>query len=155
MEDKNSLITPTPTDCGAHLITLIINQDHVSYAWLKFLITVEASLAVGLGFIIKLGGVQKQWFYPWVVILFPTLGILSAIFLSMIVVRERKWQAWYVQQFNKLPGQLPQIFPKDKSIDGPVRKQKLGSISIVVIAFAILVAMAWIVVIKALVGTKG
>jgi len=70
MEEKSSLITQNPTDCGAHLITLISNQDQVSQSWLKFLITMESSLAVGLGFIIKPGGASVKVFTLYAMIIF-------------------------------------------------------------------------------------
>jgi len=82
------------------------------------------------------------------------LGISAAIAICFIVVRERKWQAWYVQQFNKLPGKLPQIFPKDKNDDMSVSAQRIGYISKVVIGFVVTAVVAWILVFITLVCAK-
>jgi len=111
------------TDGGELLVDLIINQDHVAQQWLQVFLTIQAGLAVGLGFILRLSGEGQP---PPVGLirlsaaLVPFLGILSAIGITMIVVRERKWQAWYVACFNDLPGKLPRMFPKEKAVDGSV-----------------------------------
>lgn len=73
------------------------------------------------------------------------LGIVAAIALTVIVVREHKWQAWYVQRFNALPG-VARAFPEDKPCPGSVEKQPWGFISKVVVTLGCVIVVAWIAI---------
>ncbi len=144
------------TDWAAHLVDLIINQDQVAQGWVKFLISIEAALAVGLGFVLKIGaekpGLLEQRFAPWAMSLIPFFGVVAAIVLCMIIVRERKCQAAYVQKFRQLqgietPGKLGELFPTNQDINA----QGLGFISSRIMAFTTLIALGWVIAFIALV----
>src|SRR5712664_2745878 len=132
-EMSNSEIS---TDSGAHLIALVINQDQVIQGWVKFLITIESALAVGLGFILKIGMERAEFkqFTPWAIVLIPAFGILASIVLCIIIVRERKWTAWYVQQFNEPSGQR-QVFPGKK---GEPNKNEVANLELSFVSWAII-----------------
>lgn len=127
---------------GRYLVDLVMNQDQVSQRWVQFLITIEAGLAVALGF---LWGKEKPNLPGVVLYLIPPIGIFVAGALTWIVVRERKWQAWYVARFNMLPWG-DKVFPYDKGNKGPVRSQPMGRIGQIVFGLGILIAVAWIAV---------
>jgi hypothetical protein len=145
------------TDWAVHLVDLIINQDQVAQGWVKFLISIEAALAVGLGFVLKIGGEKpgflEQRFAPWAMGLIPFFGVVAAIILCMIIVRERKCQAAYVQKFRQFqgvepPGRLAELFPTNEDIN----TQGLGFISSRIMAFTTLIALGWVIVFIALVS---
>lgn len=145
------------TDWAAHLVGLIINQDEVAQGWIKFLVTIEAALVVGLGLVLKIGGEKpgllEQWFAPWAMGLIPFFGIVVAFILCSIILRERKSQAAYVKKFRQLqgvetPGTLGELFPTDQDI----KDQRIGFISSRVIALTAVVAIGWVIVFIALVG---
>ena|SRR6266571_4293134 len=144
------------TDWAAHLVELIINQDEIAQGWIKFLITIEAGLAVGLGFVLKIGGEKpgllEQRFAPWAMGLIPFFGIAAALILCSIILRERKCQAAYVKKFRQLqgvepPGTLTELFPTNQDIND----QGIGFISSRVIALTVAIAIGWVIVFIALV----
>ncbi len=148
-------VDETPaTETPKWLVDLIINQDQVGQKWIEFLITIEAGLVVALGFLMRptegtnaqsgtvIKGPPHATLY-----LIPAIGILVAISLTWIVVRERKWQTWYVARFNLQPGCANNVFPVDKGKDGPVASQPLGRISEIIIGLGIIIFLMWIAVI--------
>ena len=133
------------SDHAKHLIQLVVNQDQVTQNWIRFLITVEAGLAVGLGFILQLSDDEQplQWFAPVVSILIPLLGCAVGVIVCLIVRRERRWASWFVQRFNALPGYAGKVFPTTQA---EVRKQQAGFMSTAVFFLAALIVLAWLLV---------
>jgi hypothetical protein len=148
------------TDFGAHLIALITNQDQVSQGWLKFLITLESGLAVGFGFILKLKPAEipspKSFLFALAEFMIPLFGIAVSVAGSLIVVRERKWQVWYLKQFKAVyqhtanPAR-PQVFPEAKDLIG---RQEMGYVSKVVVGSAVAVGLAWFAVLVLLLSAS-
>jgi len=134
--------------CSSHLVSLITNQDHVTQGWIKFLITIEAGLAVALAFILKPGNDSTfpDWFTRSVSIIIPALGILAAFILTDIIIRERKWQTWYVQKYKALPNDFPEVFPGEKGQDVSVDKQPWGYISKRIFWFTVIIILGWLVI---------
>jgi hypothetical protein len=58
-----------------------------------------------------------------------------------IIVRERKWQAWYVHKFNSLPGTSPAVFPFGEDLKVPFENLKSGYISKVVVTLGIILRL--------------
>lgn len=106
----------TGTDHGSHLVHLIINQDTTSQEWMKFFFTIQSALAAaylfGLNIIDRLQWAPR-WFTPAISFIIPFLGIVFAMSLTSIVVRQNQWQAWFIQKYNALPGNADAVFPKD------------------------------------------
>ena len=147
--------TQEPFKLGEFLVDLIKNQDHVAHKWLEFLITIEAGLAVALGFLLRpVDGmnpqqqvVQQQVLPHAALYLIPAIGIVVALALTWIVVRERKWQNWYVARFNALSCFEDRVFPKGKGDPNqPVDSQPVGRISQIVIVLTVLISLAWVAV---------
>ena|SRR5271157_1752290 len=132
------------SDLGKYLIDLIANQDHVGLKWLQFLITIEAGLVVAFGFLVKPSDTARQLLPRFMVYVIPVVGFAVALALTWIVIRERKWQAWYVGRFNALPEYKDKVFPSDKSSGNTVSAQPLGRISQIVICLGVLIMLAWI-----------
>lgn len=151
MAEEESKDKQNITDYGTHLINLITNQDIAYQNWFKFLITIESGLAMGLGFLLKMGGQEKnavmQLGLPVVKYLIPVLGIIVAVFLCIIIVRERRWQAWYVQQYRNLPGDIPVVFPGLIGWKTSIEKLRYGFISKAIMWFVGLIILAWLVII--------
>ena len=84
------------------------------------------------------------WFFS---ILLPLIGIVVAVALLLIVIRERKWQAWYVQQIRDLPTQLAIIVPPtDKDPVDHVNKLPIGYTSTVIIGLVVAIIVFWVFV---------
>jgi hypothetical protein len=141
------------SDFSNNLVDLIINQDEIAQGWIKHLISIEAALAVGLGFVLKIGGehpgILEARFLPWALSLIPMFGIAAAAILCIIIVRERKSQAAYIVKFNALIGGTPQpagdsfsIFPKNSEI----KSMRFGYISRRIMLFVVLVGIFWAIV---------
>ena len=131
-------------EAARHLVSLITNQDQVTKTWVQFLITVEAGLVVAFAFLMKSegNGPFPDWFIQTGSSLIPAAGILFAIVLTLIIIRERQWQSWYVQRFTSLPNlSLSEIFPVEGQL---VRAQPIGYISWVIIIVAALCAAGWL-----------
>ena len=126
------------------LVALVINQDHVAQGWLKFLITLQAALFAATSYIFAYSRQDQQWFKQIAGLLIPIIGITTCIPLTLITLRERKWQCWYVQKANALPSKIPQIFPPDYGRGGNVGEQHLDYISKVVICFSGTIVVFWI-----------
>ena len=138
---------PQDSELAKYLVDLIVNQDHVALKWLQFLITIEAGLVVALGFLLKPGSGASpvQSFLRVAVYVIPLIGIAIALALTWIVVRERKWQAWYVARFNGLTGYNGKVFPSDKgSTSAPVGPR----ISQIVIGLCILIILMWVFIFR-------
>jgi hypothetical protein len=128
------------SEIGGWLVDLIKNQDQVGQKWIEFLIAIETGLVVALGFLVRTPPAQSLRPLLYMI---PGLGILAALALTLIVVRERQWQAWYVGRFNDLPPYKGKVFPTDKCSIGT---QALGCISWIVILFSCVIALGWVVV---------
>jgi hypothetical protein len=137
----------TETDCGSHLVSLVTNQDQVVHNWVQLLVTIQAGLAVAVGFILKPTEnalATTAAVIPWfAVVAIPILGIFSALALAAIIVHEQKWQVWFAQQFGKLPG-LPRVFPPCDDPAGTVSAIPLTFIARVITAFAVGMCVLWI-----------
>lgn len=82
-----------------------------------------------------------------VLYLIPVIGIFVAIALTWIVVREQKWQTWYVTCFNKLTDYTGKVFPTNKGeINSSVGSQPFGRISHIVIGLGVVISIAWLCV---------
>ena len=130
---------------GEFLVDLIKNQDHVAHKWLEFLISIEVGLAVALGFLLRFGGGKNAVLSNVALYLIPAIGIAVALALTWIVIRERKWQAWFVTRFNVLPGFEGRVFPLDKGDPTKtVGSQPVGRISQIVFILAFLISLGWV-----------
>lgn len=135
------------TGCAQHLVTLITKQDDVVQGWVQHLVTIQAGLVVALGFFLRhVDGKDSPnqaipRFYLWGICLF---GVVSALALTLVILRERRWQKWYVHQFNELPRELRWIFPR-----GDEEREKFFKgtfpISCTLCVFTTVVASGWIV----------
>ncbi len=125
-----------------HLVALIINQDHVAQGWLKFLITLQAALVAAISYLFAFA--KQQSFIMITEMLIPIIGIATCIPLTLIVLRERKWQCWYVKRVNALPANIPPIFPKKYGCEGGVDRQHLDYISKIMLWFSSAIIIFWI-----------
>jgi hypothetical protein len=134
-------------DAPRYLIDLNMNQDQVAHKWLEFLITIEAGLAVAFAFLLRPGegGGTKSLLHS-ALYLIGAIGVFVAVALTWIVVRERKWQSWYVARFNALSGCRDLIFPMERGNADRVGNQPLGRISQIVIALGVCIVAAWVIV---------
>src|SRR5262249_51604241 len=83
---------------------LIINQGTIFSNWIKFAITVQGSLAAGLGF--ALSDAKYQVFG----LIIALLGIVTALGFAAILVRQAQWLTWFAQRWNSL-AMTSEIFP--------------------------------------------
>ncbi len=137
-----------------HLIDLIIHQDLVAQNFLKFLLTAEAGLVVAFAFFLRPetrpnGTQAPPNLYPIAIWLIPIMGIIIAVALMWVILSERKWQSWYVNKFNELPGCSGRIFPKNHPVDSPVTKMPLGTVEKAVIVLGTSTGVGWIVLLLA------
>ncbi|MFH0870949.1 MAG: hypothetical protein V1878_00435 [bacterium] len=130
------------SEIGGWLVDLIKNQDQVGQKWIEFLIAIETGLVVALGFLVRTPPTQPL--FQLLLYLIPMSGILAALALTGIVVRERKWQAWYVERFNDLSSYKGKVFP---TVRCSIGAQPWGRISWIVILFSCAIALAWVLVI--------
>jgi len=138
----------TPLDLARYLVDLNMNQDQVAQKWLEFLITIEAGLAVASAFLLRPGeGNTARSLPPGALVLVAAFGIIVAIALTWIVVRERKWQGLYAGLFNEIPGCHGKVFPVERGNIGPVGNQPLDRISQIIIGLGAFIVASWIVVI--------
>src|SRR5215510_4973591 len=86
------------------LVQLIINQGTIFSNWIKFAITVQGSLAAGLGF--ALSDAKYQVFG----LIIALLGIVTALGFAAILVRQAQWLMWFAQRRNSL-ATTSEIFP--------------------------------------------
>jgi hypothetical protein len=136
----------TENETPKFLIDLIINQDQVTQKWVEFLIAIQAGLVVVLGYLLRSSETRTQGqsslphaaFY-----LIPAIGILTTIAISLIIIRERQWTAWYVDRFNKLPGCKDDVFPTQSGQVG----SKYLRLSSIVGGLAIVISLGWVVTI--------
>ena len=141
------------------LVALTINQDHVVQGWQKFLITIETALAVAFSSLVVFfnrGGIPS-WFLKIFFALLPILGIAAAIVLTVIILIERKWQKWYVQQTQALPPYIPRIFPEmpeDWTPAKSVRELPMDRISKLVLCLTIGIVIFWGVVFVSALSVK-
>jgi len=126
-----------------YLVNLIVNQDHVALKWLQFLITIEAGLVVALSFLLRPESHQILRFAIYAI---PMIGIFVAVALTLIVIRERQWQSFFVNRFNALRGCEGKVFPPGKGTDGTVSGQPWGHISMITLGLAVIIILIWIVV---------
>jgi hypothetical protein len=149
-------MSSTENETPKFLIDLIINQDQVTQKWVEFLIAIQAGLVVVLGFLIRPAdtphpGQQSPPHAALYVI--SGMGILIAVAIAWIVFRERKWTAWYVNRFNKLPQLTDKVFPsrsdnkKYKTTSDEFTAQKSGRTSRIITGLAVLLSLGWIAVI--------
>lgn len=142
--DKKSLDVTTD-----NIVALITNQDHVSQKWIEFLILVESGLFVAFGFLEKSDDQEFFVLNPLsniAILLIPILGIVVAHFLTQIIVRERNWQIWYVEQFRKLPVTSKTLFPDSKEIAEFLKDRSNGFISDKVLTMSWIIIGVWAVV---------
>jgi hypothetical protein len=130
------------TELSKMLVDLVMNQDHVAQNWIKFLITIEAGLAIAFAF--AFGRVLPNWFQTLAILVIPVMGGALAISLAFIVVRERQWQNHYINRFNILPGLSGVVFPtRADELGSDVGKTGLGAISWSVIFLVAVITLAW------------
>ena len=138
-----------PTSHGSALVNLVINQDHVAQNWIKFLVTVQAGLAFVFAFFIKAPEVSpglSVGVARMIMVCVPLMGLLSSISLTLIVVQERKWQAWYISKFNEIPGNNGVVFPANYGKGTTtVFRQPLDAISWNITVLGSLMTLIWVV----------
>ena len=118
------------------------------------MIAIEAGLAVALGFMLRTSsnsgsGQQvavQQFTLQAPLYLLPVLGIIVAVAISTIVIRERKWQSYYVGQVTALKTLNGRLFPVDKDDGGkPVSDQGWSYISKVVAGLSVAICASWLI----------
>jgi hypothetical protein len=130
------------TEVSKMLVDLVMNQDHVAQNWIKFLITIEAGLAIAFAF--AFGRVLPNWFQTLAILVIPVMGSALAISLTFIVVRERQWQNHYINKFNAVAGLSGVVFPtKADDLGSEVGKTGFGAISWSVIFLVAVITLAW------------
>jgi len=117
------------------LVQLIINQGTIFSNWIKFAITVQGSLAAGLGF--ALSDAKYQVFG----LIIALLGIVTALGFAAILVRQAQWLMWFAQRWNSL-ATTSEIFP---TRPGEIVRLNPGRVAMLVGGCLLLVAIAWIV----------
>ncbi len=109
------------------LVLLIINQDKIAANWVRFLIATESALAVAFAGIANYYSIKNQAAGGDILVLLPisVVGIIVTSKFSKIIIRERQWQKWYVQQVQLLTPNSSPIYsclvgePKTKVDDFP------------------------------------
>jgi hypothetical protein len=149
---ENGNITQ-PTELPRLLVDLIINEDQVAQKWVEFLITIQAGLAVALAFLVRSsetlpGGqlVQSSKVPHAAIYLIAGVGFLVSIGITWMVVRERKWTAWYVHRFNQLPGCHGNVFPADQPVPKSVGSVPLGRFSQIAVGLGSIICLAWVAI---------
>lgn len=130
-----------------HLIQLIINQDQCFQSWMKFMIMIEIALAGAYAVILNVDTTASPlWVGAATMLRFviPVIGIVVIVSLTAIMVREHKWQHFYVRQYNLLPNSEGKVFP---SKPDQVSKVPVGDNSRPIIALAIVVGSLWLLAI--------
>lgn len=131
------------------LVSLVINQDNVTQGWVKFIITIETALIVAFYYLVDLFSKRSVYHLGWIeyalLSILPLLGLVTAIALTSIIVRERKWQAWYARRASKLP---TVVFKKirDKDAKRILRSIPKGYISCWIIGLAWAIGIFWVIV---------
>lgn len=142
----------TRRELGRYLMDKIIHEDDLTQRWIGFLITVEAGLAVALGFLLRpgqgTGTPTVQVLFPllWrgLPILIPLIGIWVARALCRLAVENQQWQGFYVAKFNALPGFEEWVFPSDRGVLGRrPHEQPLGSFGRTIRGLERLITWAW------------
>jgi hypothetical protein len=151
--ERENIMSSTEHETPKFLIDLIINQDQVTQKWVEFLIVIQAGLVVMLGFLVRptdTPTVAGQKLPPHAALYaIPVLGILVALAIGWIVIRERKWTSWYISRFNDLPGFSGEVFPdkRNNSSKNSVKAHGIGGTGRIVTGLAILISLGWIGVI--------
>ena len=83
-------------------------QDQLIQNWTKYYLSVQAGLAVALGFLLNLN-LSEATLVNAGFIFIPFLGIATAYTLTNIINREQMWQGRYIFQVRQLPG-LPDSY---------------------------------------------
>ena len=123
------------------------------------MIAIEAGLAVAFSFLLRPAldltqrqvPVNQQFMAQIAVYEIPILGMFFAFALARIVIRERKWQSYFVGKLGELPSIDRRLFPEGKG-DGrlSVSNQRWGYISRTVALLAAVISAVWAVTIVAI-----
>jgi hypothetical protein len=150
---------PSEVELAKLLVDLVKNQDLVAQKWLEFLVLTQSGLAVALGFLARpqattSGSVDNAYSRlaaDTPLLLIPILGIVFAIALAFIVIRERQWQSYYVRRATALSSIRGRIFPVNKDdAKSPPAGQPWGVISRLVVGLAFVLVSVWVAVLLAL-----
>jgi hypothetical protein len=113
--------------------------------------TVQSALAVAMAVVLKLvpsaDGTLPEWFVVLSVIVIPIVGILVSNLITDINVRERAWQAWYVDSYNELPGNAGKVFPADQKTRLSPDQRQPGYMARLFIRFNRAIIAVWVLVI--------
>lgn len=100
------------------LMELVRKQDDLIHVWTKHYLAVQAGLAVGLSFLIKLGPAEGILVNTGNVFI-PFLGAATSICFTNIILREQQWQGRYIAQIRKLPLMSEKIYRGEWVPDEP------------------------------------
>jgi len=91
------------------LVTLAIAAVETAQAWLKFLITVEAALATGFGFL----ALGQEITFPRLVLalIICFFGAGLARILADVIVRHQRWQGWFIKKHVAVLDNSTAVFP--------------------------------------------
>lgn len=126
------------------LVDLVINQDHVAQGWLKFEMTLQAGLIVSLSYLLSLSSAENLRNFGCLI---PAIGVISTIFLTVVCIHERKWQAFYMHRYHEVIGN-PTLgcFPKDSYTSNAISRQKIDRIGWSIIALNAAITIVWLYV---------
>lgn len=132
------------------LVSLVINQDNVTQGWVKFIITIETALIVVFYYLIvfsmKSDVPNIRWLLNLSLLALPLIGIVTAVALTLIIVRERKWQAWYSKRAGELPAVIFPIMPEPDKAKQIIREMSVGYISRIVVGLTSVIVLFWIII---------
>jgi hypothetical protein len=92
----------------SELMGHIRKQDELVHSWTKYYLTIQAGLAIALAFLVRLGPTEGVLINAGSLFI-PFLGIITAICLTNIIIREQMWQGRYIAQLTQLP-LLPEVY---------------------------------------------
>lgn len=124
---------------------LIIDRGTASGRWMQFYITVQIAVAGSLGVVIGFWRVQQlpfDGFFGAILIGLALLGFVIGTALTFIVMRERRWNAWFARRFVDIE-KYQSVFPTQQ---GEVKKAPIGFIGNVLLSAHIALSVAWIFV---------
>jgi hypothetical protein len=125
-----------------HLIKLLIYTDGIVHSWIKLLLTVEAGMVLVLGFVLRPSesGTELDVGLRLAISFgVPLFGMVFAVGICLLIIRERRWVNWYVQKL-KNPNLSPTIMPPT----GAISEQGLGYSTWVIIGLVSIMVCGWI-----------
>jgi hypothetical protein len=113
----------------------------------RLLLAAQTALVVAFAFAMRIEGdvVLPDWMKFLSIIAIPAFGAAIAMTLSNLIVRDAKWQAWYIQSYNKLAGETHAVFPGDTPRK-PFKEQPVGHNARYIQIFSNYICVAWVVI---------